>query len=117
MKDSTISIVELIGSNLFISAEDGQKVFEQTYQLLEEGYVVTLSFERMEMIISLFLNVAIGQLYGTKLDESILKNNLHFTNISQDDKDLLEQVVDNAKKYYANKENYDKAWKDTIDEE
>lgn len=58
------------------------------------------------MLISLFLNVAIGQLYGT-FDEQTIRNQLRVEGLEQDDKELLKIVVDNAKKYYSNKQSYD----------
>ncbi len=60
-----IKVADLIGSPLGISAEDGQKVFGKVEQLVKAGKEVTISFENITMLISLFLNVAIGQLYGS----------------------------------------------------
>lgn len=61
----TIKVANLIGSPLCISAEDGQKVFDKIVPLLKSGKQITISFENVSMLISLFLNVAIGQLYSS----------------------------------------------------
>ena len=66
-----IKIADLIGSPLCISAEDGQKVFVKIEQLVKDGKQVTISFENVTMLISLFLNVAIGQLYGSFSEERL----------------------------------------------
>ncbi|OQY12224.1 MAG: hypothetical protein B6I31_03550 [Desulfobacteraceae bacterium 4572_19] len=104
-----IKVADLIGSPLCISAEDGQKVFGKVEQLVKAGKEVTISFENVTMLISLFLNVAIGQLYGFFSEEAI-RIQLKVEGLLSDDMELLKRVVDNAKKYYANKKSYDDAW-------
>ncbi len=104
-----IKVADLIGSPLGISAEDGQKVFGKVEQLVKAGKEVTISFENITMLISLFLNVAIGQLYGSFNEETIRKQ-LTVEGLSPDDMELLKRVVDNAKKYYSHKDSYDDAW-------
>jgi len=61
----SIRVADLIGGPLCISAEDGQKVFEKILPLLKKSRSVNISFDHVDMVISLFLNVAIGQLYGS----------------------------------------------------
>lgn len=104
-----IKVADLIGSPLCISAEDGQKVFSKVEQLVKAGKQVTISFQNVTMLISLFLNVAIGQLYGFFSEEAI-RAHLKVEGLSSDDMELLKRVVDNAKKYYSNKKSYDDAW-------
>lgn len=105
----TIKIVDLIGNTLCISADDGQKVFGKITSLLKKKKKVVVSFERVEMLIPLFLNVAIGQLYGSFSEEEV-RSLIEVKGLSDDDLDLLKRVVDNAKKYYANPKGYDQAW-------
>ena len=112
----TIKIVDLIGNTRCISVDDGQKVFDKTVELLKNKKKVTISFERVEMLISLFLNVAIGQLYGQFSEEDI-RSAIKVEGLSEDDLELLKRVVDNAKKYYSNKESYDNAWLEEDDNE
>jgi len=110
MKDQiAIKVADLIGSKLCISAEDGQKVYGKIEQFIRSGKKITISFENVTMLISLFLNVAIGQLYGSFSQEAI-RNQLKVEGLSSDDMELLKRVVDNAKKYYSNKKSYDEAW-------
>lgn len=105
----TIKVADLIGSPLCISAEDGQKVFDKVESLLKSGKQVTISFDRVNMLISLFLNVAIGQLYGSFSDDEV-RSLVQVEGMAGDDLELLKRVVDNAKKYYANPKGYDSAW-------
>jgi len=111
-----IKVADLIGSQLCISAEDAQKLFGKVEQLMKDGKQITISFENVTMIISLFLNVAIGQLYGS-FSEDIVRSQLKVEGLSSDDMELLKRVVDNAKKYYSNKDSYDDAWLEEDDEE
>jgi len=111
-----IKVTDLIGSPLCISAEDGQKIFGKVEKLLKEGKLVTISFENVTMLISLFLNVAIGQLYSSFSEEDI-RSQLKVEGLSSDDMELLKRVVENAKKYYSNKESYDNAWLEEDDNE
>jgi len=111
-----IKVTDLIGSPLCISAEDGQKIFDNIKNILKEARQVTVSFENVTMLISLFLNVAIGQLYGSFSVETI-RNQLKVEGLSLDDMELLKRVVDNAKKYYSNKKSYDDAWLEEDDNE
>jgi len=112
----TIKVADLIGSPLCISTEDGQKVFDKVESLLHSGRQVTISFDRVNMLISLFLNVAIGQLYGSFSEETV-RSMVQVDGLSGDDMELLKRVVDNAKKYYANQKGYDAAWHDEEDED
>jgi hypothetical protein len=112
----TIRVGDLIGSQLCISAEDGQKVFDKVLPLLKDGKPVTISFDHVSMVISLFLNVAIGQLYGS-FSEDEVRALIKVEGLSGDDMELLKRVVDNAKKYYSNPKGYDAAWQEEGNED
>ncbi|MDD4029558.1 MAG: STAS-like domain-containing protein [Caldisericia bacterium] len=104
-----IKVQDLIGSPLCISTEDGQKIFSKVEYFMKDGKQVTVSFENVTMLISLFLNVVIGQLYGS-LSEDVIQDQLRVEGLSSNDMELLKCVVENAKKYYSNKKSYDDAW-------
>lgn len=105
----TIKISDLIGSQVCISAEDAQKVFDTIKPLLADGNSVIMSFENTTMMVSLFLNIAIGQLYGVFTEDKI-RSQLSVVGLEGDDIELLKKVVDNAKRYYASSKEYDNAW-------
>ena len=110
-KPIQINVADIIGSTLGIAAEDGQRIFDKAKPLIAEDKDVVISFERITILISLFLNVVIGQLYG-HFDESTIKQRLKVEGLAASDMHLLKLVVENAKKYYANKEVYDRAWEE-----
>jgi hypothetical protein len=105
----SIKVVDIIGTNLCISAEDGQKVFDKAFPLIKGGNPVIISFDHVAIVISLFLNVAIGQLYS-EVSEKQIRALVKVEGLSGDDMELLKRVVDNAKKYYSNPDGYDRAW-------
>ena len=112
----TIRVADIIGNTLCIASEDGQKIFDKLVPLIRNGKHIIISFERVSIIISLFLNAAIGQLYGTFTEEQI-RSQLEVSNLAEDDIEMLKRVVENAKSYYANPEGYDKAWEEESGDE
>lgn len=114
-KQNRIKVSSLIGSQLCISAEDGQRLFDKIKYFIENRQTVAVSFEGVSMVISLFLNVSIGQLYGF-FSEGAIREHLKVEGLCDDDIILLKQVVSNAKKYYANRKSYDEAWSEQEDD-
>ena len=107
---------DVIGSPLGVSSDDGQKVHDKIAPLLREGRKVSLSFERIETIISAFLNAAIGQLYG-EFPEDRIRELFGVRDMSPEDLALLKRVVDNAKLYFKNRAQFDEAWKEELGRE
>jgi len=109
MNTVKLKVFEFIGSPLCISADDGQKIFEKIQSLLKAGNCVVISFEHITMMVSLFFNVAIGQLYSAFSEEEI-RAKMSVEGLADDDMELLKKVVENAKKYYAHSEEYNLAF-------
>lgn len=113
--DIIIRVFDIVGP-ICTSEEDGQAIHDKIAPLLREGRRVSVSFAKVETIISLFLNAAIGQLYG-ELPEDRIRDLLSVREMAQPDLSLLKRVVDNAKLYFAHPEKFDEAWKHELDEE
>ena len=92
-----VSVFGIVGSPLCVASSDGQEVYERLNAAFEANRKVTLSFHNVTALTSAFLNVAIGQLYGT-FSEDIIQPSLDMENMEKDDEDLLESVVENAKR-------------------
>lgn len=107
-----IRVFDLVGP-LCVSAEDGQLIHDKIAPLVKEGKQLSVSFERVETIISAFLNAAIGQLYGEFTEEQI-RSCLSVRDMSHEDLFLLQRVVENAKSYFRNRAAYDRAWKEEL---
>jgi len=117
MNDKIVArVFDIVGGSLCVSADDGQAVHDKIAPLLREGRNVVLSFERVETIISAFLNAAIGQLYGEFSDERI-RELLSVRDMTSEDLSLLKRVVDNAKVYFKHPKQFDQAWKEEVGDE
>lgn len=112
----TVRVYDIIGGPLCVSTEDGQRLHDKIAPLLKEGTPVVLSFERVDTLISAFLNAAIGQLYG-ELPEDRIRALLSVCDMAEDDRDVLKRVVENAKMYFSKTEEFDRAWWEEIDDE
>jgi hypothetical protein len=106
--DVIIRVFEIVGSPLCVSSEDGQIIHDKIAPLIRGGHKVVVSFDRVETLISAFLNAAIGQLYGEFTEEEI-RSSLSVRDMTQEDMALLKRVVDNAKLYFKDPDRYKKA--------
>lgn len=101
MEQIEIYIHEIINDDFCVSTKDAELIFE----IIKENFVkknkVILNFREIKLIIASFLSVSIGQLYG-KYGYKFIKNHLSAKNMLNDDKFLLNRVIDNAKQYYKN---------------
>ena len=113
----TLRIFDIVGSPIWVSTEDGQKVYEKITSAFKAQRSVVLSFAHRENLITAFLNAAVGQLYNGEYSDDFLREHLAFIDISNDDRAMLERAVENAKRYFANRPAYDQAWGDVVDEE
>jgi len=110
----TIRVSQVIGSSICVAIEDGQKVFDILHQAISESTQLNVSFEGIELIISAFLNTAIGQLYG-EFSEKEIEDTIFYLFLEKDDQELLQIVVDNAKRYYRNQKEYDSAMQEVLE--
>lgn len=94
-----LRVYEVIGSNMAVASDDGQKVYDQIATAISKDGKVELSFENIENLTSAFLNAAVGQLYGTVAEDKI-RNSLTVAHIEPDDVALLKRVVETAKEYF-----------------
>lgn len=110
----TLKLYDLVGRPIWVSSEDGQKVYEKIVAALRAGRSVELSFANREIMITPFLNAAVGQLYNGDFSEEFLRENLSAVDISGEDSEMLARVIKNAKSYFANREATDRAWKEEV---
>lgn len=106
-----ISVYEVVGSPLCVASNDGQKVNDRLSVALTKAQGVVLSFHNVSTMTSAFLNVAIGQLYGTFTEEQI-RSRLRVEDIDPQDAVLLKRVVETAKMYFQDCNRFDHALRD-----
>jgi hypothetical protein len=111
----TVKVFEIVGNGFCVSSDDGQKIHDQIAIALREGRNVNLSFLNVDSLTSAFLNAAIGQLYGEFSGEQI-KAGLSVKDMSNDDLALLKRVVDTAKQYFKDPEQFIKARKEVLED-
>ncbi len=109
----TVQVFDIIGGPLCVSAGDGQRLHDKIAPLLKAGTPVILSFERVDILISAFLNAAVGQLYG-ELPEDRIRELLSVRDLAADDLDMVSRVVDNAKLYFSKPDEFDRAWEEEL---
>jgi len=114
MEKKKIKVLDFLSDPLCVTVEDGQKIFDLIQPEIANNVPLEVSFERIDLIISAFLNVAIGQLYGTFTEEKI-GSLLSYSHLEEDDMELLRIVVANALRYYSNQENYDLAAQEVLE--
>lgn len=110
-----IRIYEVVGSELCVASEDGQKVFERIAAALRQGRKVQLSFQNVESLTSAFLNAAIGQLYHDFDENEIREKLLPPTHLDQDGMNLLKRVIDTAKEYFKDPEKFQRIRKEVLE--
>ena len=113
-----INIYNEVGGSAAVSDTDGQKVFEKINKALKAGNSVLLDFVNIDMVISAFLNTAVGQLYKENYSVEFLRSHVKTTNMKKDDWDILATVLKRAKEYYQNpeyREKLDEVLKEELD--
>ena len=108
-----VDIAAVIDSPSALTQEQGEKIYSIVSNSIRQKQSITLDFGNIESMISPFLNTSIGKLYGSYTEKTI-NTYLHFKNFPQAKFSTLKIVVDNAKKYYSNKEKYASTVKDVI---
>jgi len=103
--ENVVSMRDLVGSELCISSNDGQKVFDVLKSAISKGERVCISFENIKSLSASFLDSAIGQLYNGELQGDIDKM-LSFDNISPGRRLITERAICEAKAYYSDPEGY-----------
>ncbi len=113
MNDNTfkINVFNVINSSFCISPDAGQKIYGLIVNALKDGKDVQLSFLNITMVITAFLNEAIGVLYKDHSQKTI--DNIEFIDISDDLKEAfyasLEKVKSGAPVYYRHQKELDDA--------
>ncbi|MFH0893514.1 MAG: STAS-like domain-containing protein [Bacteroidota bacterium] len=101
-----IRVFDEVGGDSAISVDDGDALFKKIDNAIEKNLIVILDFQNITLIITAFLNAAIGQLYSKYTSEQ-LKGKLELENIKPEDVHLFKKVIESAKAYFANPEDFE----------
>lgn len=102
-----INVRECIGTPSAITQEDGNLIYEEICKAIDNQEKIELDFSEIESMISPFLNNAIGKLYAKYSSEQI-NAYLKLENVSAEKIPTIRIVINNAKRYYSDKENFEK---------
>lgn len=104
----TLLINNLINSSFAVKTEDGDLIFKKISEEFKQKNKVNLDFQDINLMTTAFLNAAIGQLYSDeKLYSSVFLNEyLRLKNVANEDLPLFKLVIERAKEYFKEKENF-----------
>lgn len=111
----TINVLKVVGDSICVTDEDGTKVYDVINNALFDEKKIIISFDGVTDLTSVFLNNAIGQLYG-KYQEAFVKSKISVTDISKNDVVILKRVVDRAKSFFADPNHYTRVANDILGE-
>lgn len=113
-----INIFNVINSPFCIAPEDGRKVYNLIVAAFKEDRKVQLSFLNISMVITSFLNEAIGVLYKDFDPEKI--DQIEYINVSDDLKEAFDASLDKVKSgapiYYMHQAELDDATNQILEE-
>jgi hypothetical protein len=113
-----IRVLDVIGRPLAVDTADGQRVHDKIAPLLIEGKKIVLSFDGITMVITAFLNTAIGQLYGDKkLSEGKVDSHLEVKGLLPVFQSTLEKSRELSKAYFKDPERFKKAIQEVMGNE
>ncbi|GGH58438.1 transcriptional regulator [Filimonas zeae] len=105
-----IKIGDVLHSSFAVSTEQGEMIFKLISNYFTQDNQVAVDFTNVDLIVSTFLNAAIGQLYGEYTTDYIQKH-LTIENMSNEDLQVLKLVTDRAKEYFKDKRGFDNVFK------
>lgn len=108
-----IKIDKVLKSPFAVSTDEGEIIFKLINESFNQNQDVCIDFSNIQLIISTFLNAAIGQLYGSFPTEYI-QQHLSIVNMPQDDLGTLKLVTDRAKEYFKDKSRFENAAKKNL---
>ena len=112
-KHFRINIFEIIGGNAAVTSDDGDTIFKRIDKAFKNKIPVIIDFQNIEIIVSTFLNAAVGQIYGYYTSEFI-RDHLKVENMENDDLGILKKVVERAKEYFKNKQGFESTIDNTL---
>lgn len=98
-----VKVKEVVGSGYALSAGAGEAVYDRVACSIAAQRPTVLDFDGVDNATTVFLNNAVGRLYGTYEADDIRKL-LSVENATDNIVALMQVAVRNAKQYFADKE-------------
>ena len=108
-------VKDIINSELAVSTDKGDLVFKALDAKLKAKEKVIIDFKGIDLIITAFLNAAIGKLYGNEnYTTDFLNEHIKLENVQKEDVTLFKEVIKRAKEYFEAKEDFENDVNDMI---
>ena len=111
-----IRVLDIIGRPLAVDTADGQRVHDKIAPLLRADTKVLLSFDGINMVITAFLNAAIGQLYG-EFDYAKVDSLVEVQNLRPVFQSTIDKSRELSKSYFSDPERLKKAIQEVMGNE
>lgn len=98
-----VKVKEICGEHC-VGIEDGEALYKNISEILKSGNKAKLDFVNVLTITSSFLNAAIGRLFG-QFKEDKIEADIFFDNLDENDKQLIQLVIVNAKEHFNKNKN------------
>jgi hypothetical protein len=112
-KKVEIKIADVIGGGSAVATTDGQKVFDQIAAAFRSGNDTVLSFKGITALNTLFLNAAVGQLYGAFKEDEV-RAHLSIVDMDKNDVEFLKRVVETAKEYFKDPKRFEQTQRELL---
>lgn len=110
-----IDVKKIINKPIAVSTDDAKKVKTEIIKAINMNEEIEVSFENIDMLISHFLNVSIGELYTEYKDKWVQLDSIKYTNTNDDDLKLLNQrVIPSFKNSLTDREKFKNIQKDIL---
>lgn len=93
-----LTIFDLIGPNC-VTYTDGLKIYDLIHPELQRGQPVELDFSNIRVIVSVFLNAAVGRLLED-IPNDELNRLLMISNLPPEAFETLKRVIENSDDFY-----------------
>lgn len=103
--NNTINIKDFLNTSMAVSTDRAELIFKECQSIIKKEESLVLNFEDTKLVITAFLNIAIGKLYGLGLDNDFLDKNITYVNTTPSIDKMIKDVIENSKKFYKDKLN------------
>lgn len=104
-----LRITEVVGSSICVSIDDGNRLHDAIIAAFKGSQSVALSFSGVNRLTTAFLNASVGQLYNEFSEAEVRGRLAPPTDASQEQLALLKRVVDNAKRFFQERQRVEDA--------
>lgn len=98
-----IKVKDFLNTPMAVSTDKAELIFNECKSIIEDGENVDINFEDIKLVITAFLNIAIGKLYGLNINDETIDKRLKFTNTTPSIEKMIDKVILNSKKFYSNR--------------